>query len=302
MSEPKTSGAEGEVVVVGSANMDATVRVDRLPDAGETVLGNDLVWAPGGKGANQAVAATRMGATAALVARVGDDATGTDLRATLAGEGVDVNHVVVSAGVPTGVALITVDANGDNTIVVAPLANSELSVADVEAAASTIAGANVLVCQLETPLPTVVGTLELARTAGVATMLNASPAQAVDASVLGLVDVLVVNQHEAETLRDVLHPVPCRALIVTLGAAGAVVVEDGRRTELASHPVTALDTTGAGDAFCGALAAGIAAGQGVTEAASTAVAAGALAVTCVGAIPSLPTAAEVAELLADAPR
>ncbi|HZQ27128.1 MAG TPA: ribokinase [Acidimicrobiales bacterium] len=282
------------VVVVGSVNMDAVVRVDRLPGPGETVLGHTLDSVPGGKGANQAAAAARLGAPTALVARVGDDDAGRTLVAALAGEGVDVRAVATTPGTATGVALITVDAAGANSIVVAPLANHSLSAVDIDAAAELIAGARVLLCQLEVPLAAVERALQIARAAGVTTVLNPSPAPGPDvgAALLELVDVVVANEHEAEALA-----LQCPAVIVTRGARGAVVFVDGRYHELSAFPVTAVDTTAAGDAFCGALVAGLAAGRTVLEAARPALAAGALAVTRPGALPSLPTAAEVAALL-----
>ena len=283
------------VLVVGSLNLDAVVRVERLPTPGETVLGSGLAWLPGGKGANQAVAAARQGVATALIGRVGDDEAGRSLTARLAAEGVDTSGVLATPDDATGVALISVDRAGANTIVVAPSANGSLAPADVDGAA--VGRATVLVAQLETPVDTVRHAFELARRAGVTTVLNPSPVEGVDAALLDLVDVLVANEHEAGELGVGL---PCRAVVVTRGAGGAVVSEDGDQVVVPSYPVDAVDTTGAGDAFCGTLAARLAAGRSLLDAVGAAVAAGALAVTRPGALPSFPTAAEVAALLEEA--
>ena len=280
------------IVVVGSVNMDAIVRVPRLPGTGETVLGDTLEWLPGGKGANQAVAAARLGAPTALVARVGDDDAGKTLRDVLHHDGVDVRSVKVTAEAGTGVALITVAPDGDNTIVVAPLANRRLAPADVDA--GLVASASVVLCQLEVPADTVRRAFELARGAGVTTVLNPSPVEALDRPLLELTDVLVANEHEDAVIAD---PRPCPAVVVTRGAAGATVTFDGQSTDIPSPSVDAVDTTGAGDAFCGALVAGLARGLDVAAAARPAVAAGAITVTRPGALPSLPTASEVEAML-----
>lgn len=284
-----------DVVVVGSLNMDAVASVDRLPGAGETVLAGGFDWVPGGKGANQAVAAARQGAAVAMVGRVGADDNGRLLRARLAADGVDVAAVSADPGPPTGLALIAVDPAGANTIVVFPGANGTLGPEDVDAAAALIEGAAVVVCQLEIPRPAVVRAFELARAAGRITILNPSPVRALDAGLLGLVDVLVANEHEASGVGDTS---PCRVVVTTLGQRGAAFTEAGRTITTPSPKVVAVDSTGAGDAFCGALAAGLARGRPLAEVVGGAVAAGALAVTRPGALPSLPTADEVARLLA----
>lgn len=285
-----------DVVVVGSINLDAVASVERLPLAGETVLAAGFGWVPGGKGANQAVAAARQGASVAMVGRVGADEGGRALHARLAGEGVDVTSVPTDPDQPTGLALIAVDPAGTNTIVVVPGANGALTPDDVDSAAELIEQAVVVVCQLEIPLPAVVRAFELARAAGGTTILNPSPARALDASVLRLVDVLVANEHEASCVGDTSL---CRVVVTTLGERGATFTEAGHTTSILSPKVVAVDTTGAGDAFCGALAAGLSQGRPLTEVIRSAVVAGALAVTRSGALPSLPTEAEVARLLAD---
>lgn len=285
------------VVVIGSANMDAVVRVDHLPAAGETVMGTELRWVPGGKGANQAVAAARQGATTSFVGCVGDDEAGRSLVAALIADGVDVRALGSTPASPTGVALIAVDPTGANTIVVASSANLALTTDAVQAAQPIIDAASVVMAQLEVPLSAVVRAFELAKAVGATTVLNPSPVRELDGPVLDLVDVLVANEHEARVLGSDL---PCPAVVITLGERGGVVMRGGVTTTFSTFPVAAVDTTAAGDAFCGALAARIDAGQPVDSAVQWAAAAGALAVTVPGAIPSLPTSAAVAALLEEA--
>ncbi|MER6114436.1 ribokinase [Streptomyces sp. NPDC001743] len=295
-----------DLLVVGSANADLVISVARRPAAGETVLGSDLAVHPGGKGGNQAVAAARLGARTALLARVGDDAHGRLLLDAQRRAGTDTAGVLVG-GAPTGVALITVDPSGDNSIVVSPGANARLTPADVRAAEALVAGARVVSTQLEIPLETVT---ELVRTlpAGGRLVLNPSPPAPLPAEVLAVCDPLVVNEHEArfilgdgagetpeEWARGLLALGP-RSVVVTLGAAGALVAGplDGAGVRVASPRVEAVDTTGAGDAFTAALAWRLGLGESLVEAARYAVRVGAAAVTRPGAQDSYPTAEEVA--------
>ncbi|THA73913.1 ribokinase [Streptomyces sp. A0642] len=295
-----------DLLVVGSANADLVISVARRPAAGETVLGSDLAVHPGGKGGNQAVAAARLGARTALLARVGDDAHGRLLLDAQRRAGTDTAGVLVG-GAPTGVALITVDPSGDNSIVVSPGANARLTPADVRAAEALVAGARVVSTQLEIPLETVT---ELVRTlpAGGRLVLNPSPPAPLPAEVLAVCDPLVVNEHEArfilgdgagetpeEWARGLLALGP-RSVVVTLGAAGALVAGplDGVGVRVASPRVEAVDTTGAGDAFTAALAWRLGLGESLVEAARYAVRVGAAAVTRPGAQDSYPTAEEVA--------
>ncbi|MFH8618783.1 ribokinase [Streptomyces sp. NPDC017979] len=290
-----------ELLVVGSANADLVIGVERRPSAGETVLGSPLAVYPGGKGANQAVAAARLGARTALLARVGDDEHGRLLLASQRAAGVDVDGVLVGGG-PTGVALITVDHSGDNSIVVSPGANALLSPADVRASAPLVRGARVVSTQLEIPLDAVVETV---RTLGPGTrlVLNPSPPAALPAEVLAACDPLVVNEHEARVLlgpsaggepRDWvlgLMSLGPRSVVVTLGSAGAIIA-DGRAEVCArvdSPRVTAVDTTGAGDAFTAALAWRLGLGEELAAAAGYAVRVGSAAVTRRGAQDSYPT-------------
>ncbi|WBB69450.1 ribokinase [Micromonospora sp. WMMD812] len=251
------------VVVVGSTNLDLVVTAPQLPRPGETVLGENFRTVPGGKGANQAVAAARAGAACDFVGAVGDDEFGAQLRTSLVAAGVDVRGLRTVAG-PSGVALIAVDRAAENFIVVAPGANGELTDLDADDRA-TIAGADVLLLQLEVPLPTVLRAADWARAAGTTVVLNAAPAAPLPAELLDLVDVLVVNEHEAAIVAGVFSdepPVLLDALlelvprvVLTLGARGAAYADRrGLRLEIPAPRIDAVDTTAAGDAFTGAFA------------------------------------------------
>jgi ribokinase len=292
----------GTVCVIGSANMDLVVRAPRLPGPGETVAGGEFQTFPGGKGANQAVAAARMGARVSMVGRVGSDVYGADLRKILGREGVDLTALRTAAGVATGVALITVETgSGENTIVVAGGANRRVSAEDVLGVAGLIRSADVLLVQLEVPVEAVHKAAEVAGDAGRRVVLNAAPAERLPSSLLSILDVLVVNQTEGavvagegapsepEALARALLELGPGAAIVTLGAEGAVVAEASGVRRVPSVVVEAVDTVGAGDAFCGALAAMLAEGRSPAEAARVGCVAGALAASAHGAIPSLPT-------------
>ncbi|MFD3655609.1 ribokinase [Streptomyces sp. NPDC058620] len=297
-----------DLLVVGSANADLVIGVERRPAPGETVLGSDLAVHPGGKGANQAVAAARLGAGAALLARVGDDAHGRLLLESQRAAGVDTAGVLVG-GAPTGVALITVDPSGDNSIVVSPGANARLTPQDIRAAGSLLAAARVVSVQLEIPLETVA---EVARTLASDTrfVLNPSPPAPLPDQVLAVCDPLVVNEHEAlfilgdaaghtpEDRARALLALGPRSVVVTLGAAGALVADSrtGEFVRVPSPKVDAVDTTGAGDAFTAALAWRLGQGEALVEAAEFAVRVGAAAVTRKGAQDSFPTADEVSAL------
>ncbi|QIJ62773.1 ribokinase [Streptomyces sp. JB150] len=296
-----------DLLVVGSANADLVIGVERRPGPGETVLGSDLAVHPGGKGANQAVAAARLGARTALLARVGDDAHGRLLLDAQRAAGVDTAGVLVG-GAPTGVALITVDPSGDNSIVVSPGANGKLSPADVRAAGGLFRASRVVSAQLEIPLETV---LEVVRTLppGTRFVLNPSPPRPLPQEVLAACDPLIVNEHEARVLlgepgvsdvpedwaRLLLARGP-RSVVVTLGARGALVASAEGVARVPSVKVEAVDTTGAGDAFTAALAWRLGSGEPLADAAAYAARVGAAAVTRAGAQESYPTAAEVAAL------
>ncbi len=279
--------------------------VPRLPVPGETVIGTTHFSSPGGKGANQAVAAARLGATVALLGAVGDDDAGAELLAGLEAEGVDLQGMKTDATLPSGAAFITVDSEAENTIVVSPGANSGVDASGVESHRSLIETARVVLAQLEVPLEAVVKAAQLARGMFI---LNAAPARDLPASLLEMVDVLIVNESELaflakqsrESQEDLvqraseLHP----RVVVTQGAAGAALVQDGRLSHVSTAAVTAVDPTGAGDTFCGALATRLAAGQPMLDSMRFAAAAGAAAVTNHGAQTAMPSVAQVEALLA----
>ncbi|MFD4522401.1 ribokinase [Streptomyces sp. NPDC058470] len=296
-----------DLLVVGSANADLVIGVERRPAAGETVLGSDLTVHPGGKGANQAVAAARLGARTALLARVGNDAHGRLLLDSQRAAGVDTVGVLVG-GAPTGVALITVDPSGDNSIVVSPGANGRLTPGDIRAAGSLFQASRVVSAQLEIPLETVV---EVVRNLADDSrfVLNPSPPRPLPREVLVACDPLIVNEHEARVLigadagpepedwaRRLLALGPI-SVVITLGGEGALVARRaGARVRVPSVRVEAVDTTGAGDAFTAALAWRLGRGESLAEAAAYAARVGAAAVTRAGAQESFPTAEEVASL------
>jgi ribokinase len=302
------------IAVVGSINLDLVVRCAALPRPGQTVTGDDLREVGGGKGANQAVAAARLGAATTLIARVGDDAAGQRLRAGLRAEGVTVPDDLVSAGVASGTAIIAVERGGENHILLVSGANACLAPADVERHADRIRGARVLLLQLEVPEATVVAAARLARAAGVRVLLDPAPAPARLAAELHHVDLLSPNRSEAEALvgrplptlaavGEAAHELVARgagAVVVTLGAEGALLCAGGAPRHLPAPAVTAVDATAAGDAFKAALALRWAEGAALEEAVRFALAAGALAAARPGAQPSLPRRAEVEALLAAA--
>jgi ribokinase len=296
-----------DIAVVGSANLDLVVTVDHAPLVGETVLGGDLHRIPGGKGANQAVAAARLGRRVAMVGRVGDDDAGAMLRNALEADGVDTTGLLDTPGVPSGVALIAVQADGDNVIIVSPGANGRLSTADV-ASAPAVASATVVLVQSEIPMDCV---LEVARTAGGLVVWNPAPAPAegVPIELLESVDILVPNQTELALLAghdgpvdrsvaaELCRSLPTAAVVVTLGADGALVVVGDDAVHVPAPRVSPVDTTAAGDAFCAALADRLVDDDDLVAAARWAVRVGAATTLRPGAQPSLPTPAEVADLL-----
>ncbi|MGQ9914979.1 MAG: ribokinase [Thermogutta sp.] len=298
------------VVVVGSSNTDMVVKTAELPKPGETVVGGTFVMAAGGKGANQAVAAARLGAKTTFIAKVGDDLFGRQAVAGYQKEGIDTRWVLRDPARPTGVALILVDQRGENLISVASGANEALSPEDMDAAAEVLRSADIVVMQLETPLPTVCRAAEIAAAAGVPVILDPAPApnHPLPEELLRHVTYLKPNESEAERLTGVavtdvasaqaaadrLLAAGPRAVIVTLGPRGALVVEKaGAGTAIPAHVVSAVDTTAAGDAFSGALAVALARGEPLLDAARFAAVAGALAASRMGAQPSLPTETEV---------
>ena len=304
-----------EIVIVGSANEDLVVRAARLPRPGETVLGGGLREFFGGKGANQAVAAHRAGGGlgVAFVGKLGSDGRGDKYADHLEAEGLDVSMLGRAKDSPTGVALIVVGPDGENLITVAPGANAHLSPADIEKAKDAIRGARVVLAQLEVPLETVEAAFRIAARAGVRTLLNPAPApEKLPKGLLARTDVIIPNRSEAEALTGVAIPsveaagAACAALrdagagsvVTTLGEEGAVFSGPEGGGHLRPPGVDAADTTGAGDAFCGALAARLAEGRSLSDAVRFACAAGALACTVRGAQPSLPAGDRIESLAA----
>ncbi|GIM91567.1 ribokinase [Paractinoplanes toevensis] len=286
------------IVVAGSANMDLVGLAERLPLPGETVLGDDFVMMPGGKGANQAIAAARAGGHAVFLGAIGSDAFGVTLNARLNAAGVDVAHVRTSYGA-SGVAVIMVDRAGENSILVSPGANSAFT--DLtEDEARVIASGDVLLCQQEIPVETVTAACRAARYGDTRTILNAAPARELPGELLELVDLLVVNELEAQTIAGTAEPDMAALLalvprvVLTLGGAGARYAERGGRDEtVPAFPVEATDTTAAGDAFTGALAVAWGEGRDLMEAVRWANAAGAACVRKLGASNALPTRDEI---------
>ena len=301
----------GRVFVAGSINMDVVATAGRHPRVGETVAGDAVHYFPGGKGANQAVAAAKLGAPTTLVGRLGADAFGQQLRTFLTAQGVDLALVKDTAGAHTGTAIITI-ADADNTIVVVPGANALLTPADV--AVPVLAKGDIAVSQFEIPLPTISAFFKRARAAGATTILNPAPAARFGPELLDLVDILILNETELRFLTNIeLHDTddparfieaarsmptgPNRIICVTLGKRGVLALIAGEASMIAGRAVKAVDTTGAGDCFVGALAAQLASGTSIRDALTYANAAASICVQRMGAAPSMPTAVEVAALL-----
>jgi ribokinase len=286
-----------DVCVVGSSNLDLVVTASRHPHPGETILGSAYHEYPGGKGLNQAVAARRAGGECAFVAALGDDAAGDRLAAILGEEGIDGSAVQRVAGAATGRALITVDDTGENSIVVVPGANAMLRPAPLPVA-------RVVLAQLEIPLAVVADGFARARSAGAVTILNPAPATELSADILTLCTIVIPNEHEYGRLgvAERLFELGVEAIVTTLGGDGVDVETPAGRRRVAPIDVTPVDTTGAGDAFCGTFAVAVAEGADPLDAARLAAAAGALATTRQGAVPSLPTRSEIDALAASVER
>lgn len=297
----------GQVIVAGSINMDVVATADRHPAIGETVAGREVLYFPGGKGANQAVAAAKLGAATMLIGCTGADAFGRDTKAFLAMQRVDLTYVREIADAGTGTAIITV-ANTDNTIIVVPGANALVSAADV--IAPVIRQGDVAVSQFEIPRPAITAFFTRGRAAGATTILNPAPAMPIDRELMALVDILILNESELGLLAGVeLHDTDPDArfvdaastlqtdhrpnICVTLGRRGVIALVDGQVHLEAAHLVKAIDTTGAGDCFVGAIAAQLADGHSLQNAIGYANVAASLCVQRMGAGPSMPTAKEV---------
>lgn len=299
------------VTVIGSYAVGLSMRVDQAPVSGETRFGTRFEAGPGGKGSNQAIQAARLGADVALVAALGTDRFGDDALALYEQEGVSTEFLIRLAGHPTGVGFIIVEATGENRIVLDPGANAHLEAAHLDAAAGRIARSRAVIAQLEIPLEIALLALERAHTAGAITILNPAPAQLIPRDRLAGIDVLTPNESELRILSGRApdeHGDPledCRALlaagvgtvVLTRGAAGATIITRDETRNIPSPTVNVVDTTGAGDAFSATLAVQLSRGSSMYDAVRYATAAGALACTHVGVVPSLPTAAAVAALV-----
>jgi ribokinase len=304
-----------QVVVVGSLSQDIVVSTPRLPAKGETIRGTGFGMFAGGKGNNQAMAAGRAGAKVSMVGRVGADGFGDMLIETLKKNNVDASHMVQDKEAGTGIALITVDGDGDNSIVIAQRANLNLCDKDIEKADAVIAASKILLMQLEVPTEADTFAAKAARKHGTFVALNPAPAPVdgkLPQELMENVDVIIPNQTEAELMTgikvvdeksaiaaaEVLHKLGPKNIIITLGELGALLVEEGKAPLMvSSYKVQAIDTTAAGDAFCGAMAAAYAEGETLANAVKFGCAAGALATTKMGAEPSLPTKEEIEKLV-----
>ncbi len=291
----------GHITVVGSANLDLVAAAPRIPAPGETVLGTSYHEFAGGKGLNQTIAAARQGAHVHMVGAVGTDPAGAMLIDTAATDGVDVTDIRRVDGVPTGRALISVDAHAENSILIVPGANAHVELVEGWDDRPT----DLVLAQCEIDLEVVIAAIRRGRQRGAITVLNPSPATPLPDALLADVDVMIPNEHEVELIGGVDHLLAAGvgAVVVTRGASGIdiAVAATAQRTTQAAFPVDPIDTTGAGDACCGALVAALAAGRPLDVAVRRAAAAGALATTVAGAVPSLPTTAAVDALLAQHP-
>ena len=307
---------EATILVVGSINMDLVVRTVEMPEPGETVLGKGFATAPGGKGANQAVAVVRQGAKCIFLGRVGSDEFGSTLLAGMRAEGIDCDNVETTAGAATGVAVIIVDAKGENSIVVASGANHMVTPDDVYGRAELFDAADVVVLQLELPLPTVCAARKLSASYGCKVVLDPAPAPPALPTELCEVDVISPNVSEAEVITGQkadeadervdklvasdLIARGARSAVLKLGARGSLVVTaEGEIEKIRPYKVDIVDTTAAGDAFTASLAVGLARGLDLPQSARIANAAGALACTKFGAQPAMPTATEIKMLMDD---
>ena len=303
---------KNSILVVGSSNTDMIIKMARIPKPGETVIGGEFSSAPGGKGANQAVGAARAGGSVTFIARIGRDMFGDNAVAGFVAEGINVDYVVRDRTSPSGVALIFVSENGENSIAVASGANARLTPADVRKARRAFRQASALLLQLETPLDTVEVAAQLMASSGGCVILNPAPARPLPDRLLRQVYLLTPNESEAELLigvavdnadgaaraADALLSRGVRNVIITMGARGALVAGEDVRQLIPAFKVKAVDTTGAGDIFNGTLALALAEGKPLLEAARFASAAAAISVTRMGAQTSAPTRAEIERLLA----
>lgn len=300
----------GLIVNVGSINMDLIVRSPRFPKPGETIIGSSFFTAPGGKGANQSVAAARAGGKVSHIGRVGKDDFGSALLSTMVGDNIDCDNVIMDADHATGIALIVVEDSGENSIVVASGANMHVSPQDIEHIADQISSAAVLLLQLEIPIETVIFAASIAHQSGCRVLLNPAPAQSLPPELLQNVDILIPNESETHILTGLpvedddqlrasassLLDLGVEMVILTMGERGAMLIHPEQSTHIAPFRVDPVDTTAAGDAFVGAFAAALADGEPIDKAVIWGNAAGALAATKMGAQPSLPAREDIERL------
>ena len=296
-----------KVTVVGSANVDLVIRAERMPNKGETLIGEAFDIFTGGKGFNQATAAARLGAEVTFIGRIGEDAFGEMLQTAMESEQIDTRFVKTDADNGTGIATIVVEPDGDNSIIVVPRANMCITPTDIDAAGDSIANADVLLLQLETPIDASQRAAEIARKNGTIVMLDPAPARQLPVDLLKKIDILTPNASEAtvlsgqefttseqrtaaaKTLQKQINQDGLSSVVLTLGEQGVLLCTPTETEHIPAIPVNVIDTTGAGDAFSGALATALANGNNITESVKDATAAGAAACTVLGATPSMPT-------------
>ena len=289
--------SKGNILVIGSSNTDMTIRASRLPAPGETILGGEFKMGRGGKGANQAVAAKRLGGNVTFVCKVGNDVFGNESVQAYSAEGMDISRILRSEK-PSGTALIMVDDSGENCISVAPGANGDISVEDIRSIADLIRSASYLILQLEIPVAAVVEAAHIAHEAGVCVILNPAPATKLPESIFADIDILTPNQTETAILTGIsddpdkavarLAELGVGRIVMTRGSKGSAVYENGKCTLVDACKVNAIDATAAGDTFCGALCVGLSEGLDLVEAARFATRASALTVQKMGAQESIP--------------
>jgi ribokinase len=294
------------ILVIGSINMDLVVTAPRHPEIGETILGSDFHTFPGGKGANQAVAAARLGGSVKMIGRLGADLFGAQLYQSITSDGVDTSLIQTDHEAPTGVALITVSPGGDNTIIVISGANARLTAEDIQAAEQAFLDASIVLMQLELPLQAIESAVRLAKIHGVKVVLNPAPALDLPGELLESVDYLIPNQTELSLLTGLdstdasigmLLGLGVKNLVVTIGEDGAILATAQHQTHMPAFRVAAVDGTAAGDAFVGAFAVALSEGRDIQQAVLWGNAAGALSATRPGAQPSLPTRGELEDFI-----